>query len=229
MMEAKGRVVMITGANRGIGAAITRHLADQGYGLSLGMRRPDAGASPDAVVARYEAGDPSAPARWVQATLARFGRIDAVVANAGIIRPFTVETEDEAALDEMWAINVKGPLRLVRAALPALKQSGQGRVIVVSSLSGKRLANTNAGYAMSKFAAVALVHAVRQLGWAHGIRATALCPGSVATDMSIGAAMPFAEMTQPEDLAALVATLLALPNNASVAELLVNCRFEASL
>jgi NAD(P)-dependent dehydrogenase (short-subunit alcohol dehydrogenase family) len=232
VLAASGRVVMISGANRGIGAAIAQRLAAEGYALSLGLRRPE--TAPDlpqerCLVARWEATDAASTKSWVAATVERFGRIDALVNNAGIGRPAPIETEDESALDAMWEVNVKGPLRTIRAALPHLKASGSGRVVVVSSLSGKRVKNSNAGYAMTKFAAVALTHAVRQLGWEHGVRATAVCPGFVATDMTVKAPFPRENMIRPEDLAALVATVIALPNTASVAELLVNCQLEAML
>src|SRR5437773_12407270 len=94
----------------------------------------------------------------------------------------------------------------------------------------RRVRNANNGYAMSKFALVALTHSVRRLGWEHGIRATALCPGFVATDMSANASgVDCADMLGPEDLAELVACLLALPHNATIAELLVNMRYEETL
>jgi len=97
----------------------------------------------------------------------------------------------------------------------------------MSSLSGKRVKNLHAGYAMSKFAVVALTHAVRRVGWDAGVRATVICPGFVATDMTAGVtAVSRGDMIQPADLAELVATAIALPNNAVVAEILVNCRLE---
>lgn len=233
MLDPAGRVVMISGANRGIGAATAARLRAAGYRLSLGVRQPatlaDA-AGDDCLVSQFEARLPGAATSWVAATLARFGRIDAVVNNAGITKMARVEDEDESVLDELWEVNVKGPLRLVRAALPHLKSAGEGRVVTVASLSGKRVRNENAGYAMSKFAAVALTHSIRRLGWEHGIRATAICPGFVATDMSAAVtAMPRAQMTQPGEVAELVALVLALPNNAAIAELLVNCRLEEML
>jgi NAD(P)-dependent dehydrogenase (short-subunit alcohol dehydrogenase family) len=99
----------------------------------------------------------------------------------------------------------------------------------VVSLAGKRVRGDNAGYSMSKFAALALTHGTRRAGWRDGVRVTALCPAWVATDMASHAEVPPKEMIQPEDLCELVATVLALPNNASIAELLVNCRFEDTL
>jgi len=231
MLSCEGRVVMISGASRGIGAAIARRLDAAGYRLSLGLRRPEAApvAGERVLAARWSAAEAASAKAWVAATVERFGRIDAVVNNAGIAKLFRLEDEDERVLDEMWEVNVKGPLRVIRAALPHLRESGAGRVVNVASLSGKRVKNEGAGYAMTKHAVVALTHSVRLIGWKDGIRATALCPGFVRTDMTAKASFPRDEMTRPEDLAELVAAVLALPNTASVAELLVNCRFEELL
>lgn len=97
-------------------------------------------------------------------------------------------------------------------------------------LSGKRVRSADAGYAMSKFALVALTHAVRQAGWGRGVRATALCPGFVATGMTAGVTKaPRDAMSKPEDIAAPVGTILRLPDTASVAELLVNRQREDML
>ena len=161
-------------------------------------------------------------------TAERFGRIDGLVNNAGIAKPpFTIEDEDETVLDQMISVNVKGPLRLIRLAMPHLIASGAGRVVNVASLSGKRVKNPNVGYAMTKFALIALTHAVRRHGWDHGVRATAICPSFVRTDLTADVAVVTPqEMIQPEDLAELVETALSLPNNAVVAEMLVNCRLE---
>ena len=123
-----------------------------------------------------------------------------------------------------------GPLALTRVALPYLRAAGSGRIVNLASLSGKRVAGDNAAYPLSKFAVVALSHATRRAGWEDGVRVTALCPGYVATDMVSDVSDPPAEaMIQPADLAELAATVIALPNTASVAEILVSCRFEDSL
>lgn len=228
-------VAMISGASRGIGLAIAHELKQAGMSLSLGIRRPgdfaDPLASDDDVLAHgYEARDRGAAGSWVDATMARFGRIDVLVNNAGISRFVGLEEGDEDDLDDLFAVNVTAPFRLIRAALPHLKASGRGRVINVASLSGKRVMGLNAGYQMSKHAVVALTHAVRRIGWEHGIRATALCPGFVDTDLTVHVTdVARDQMTAPEDLARLVATVVALPNTAAVAELLVNCRYEHML
>lgn len=228
---AEARVALISGASRGIGAAIARRLGADGWRLSLGMREPvlPAWADPARVhVFSYDATDPAAETAWVGQAMTAFGRVDAVIANAGIMIPKSVIEASDGDLDDLFAVNVKAPRRLAVASWEALAQSGRGRVVILASLSGKRVKSARSGlYAMSKFAAVALAHAIRQDGWDLGIRATAVCPGFVATDMARSVTgLPESEMTQPKDVAALVSTLLDLPNEASVAELAVNCQRE---
>lgn len=227
------RVAMISGASRGIGLAIARELARRGHALSLGVRQPstvpaDLKAAPGGcLVHAYDAADRTGHIAWLDATLAKFGRLDVLINNAGIAPKITLEDGTDEALDEIFAINVKAPFRLIQAAMPHLKASGRGRVINVASLSGKRVYGLNVGYQMSKHALVALTHAVRRAGFDAGVRATALCPGFVATDLTAGALdVARDEMIAPGDLAILAATIIELPNTASVAELLVNCRYE---
>ncbi|MBV8770179.1 MAG: SDR family NAD(P)-dependent oxidoreductase, partial [Hyphomicrobiales bacterium] len=177
--------------------------------------------------AHYEATQWHTHEAWVESVIERFGRLDGLVNNAGVSSRGTIRDIDEKELDRVFAVNCKAPLNMIRKALPHLEASGAGRIVNVASLSGKRVKNDNVAYAMSKFAVVALTHAVRRLGWEKGVRATALCPSFVRTDMTAGATQISAEMmTNPADLAELVATVIALPNTASIAELLVNCRLE---
>lgn len=227
MLETHGRVVMISGASRGIGRALAERLLAAGYKVSGGMRKPDLSRASEAMLVHpYDAETKDSAESWVAATIQKFGRIDAVINAAGINPKVRVSDEDEDLLDEMWRVNVKGPLRVIRAALPYLEKSGSGRVINLGSLSGKRVAS-NVGYAMTKFAVVALTHGIRREGRDAGIRATVVCPGYVATDMTINDhEIPRHEMTQPGDLAELIETLLRLPNNAAVSEILVHCQFE---
>ncbi len=224
---------MISGANRGIGLAVAHRLLEGGAKLSLGMRDEMAAASQfgdaqDIILNRYHAHDVDSAQRWVENTASNFGTIDGLVNNAGMSQPaVSLMDDDETRLDEMWAVNVKGPTRLTRFAMPYLEKSGSGRVVNVASLSGKRVKNDNMGYAMTKFAVVALTHATRRQGWDQGIRATAICPSFVRTDMTsdVNRVDPN-EMIQPQDLAELIHTALTLPNNAVMAEMLVNYTFE---
>lgn len=236
MLQADNRVVMISGANRGIGLATAKTLAQAGYRLSLGVRdvssiNTDELDSVDVMVAAYDATSARAAGDWVSATVERFGAVDALVLNAGVMFPLSIEDDSEDELDTMWDVNFKGPLRLVRAAFPALKASGHGRVVNVVSLSGKRVMGAgNLGYTASKFASLSLTHTIRQAGWSDGIRATAICPGLVDTDMVSHVTPPDGEFKiTPEAIAATAAYALSLPNAAVVAEVLVNSRLETML
>lgn len=241
MTEQASRVAMVSGASRGIGLAVARALAAAGYRLSLGVRDPasvPADVTSGALVHAYDAVRAGDAREWVDSTLAAHGRIDVLVNNAGRSEfvglmpedPPLPDAEIDAALDRLLEVNVKGPFRLVRAALPHLAATGSGRVITVASLSGKRVLGLSAGYQISKHAAVALSHAARRAGWDAGVRATAVCPGFVATDMTgHRKELDASGITQPEDLAQLIVDVLKLPNTASVAELAVNWRYEAGL
>ena len=114
MLATEGRVIMISGANRGIGRAIAETLFEAGYSISLGARDPESlssvidGRATDRVAtARYDAEDAKTHQHWVEATVEKFGRIDGLVNNAGIFESVTVEDGDDAVLDQMWAVNVK--------------------------------------------------------------------------------------------------------------------------
>jgi NAD(P)-dependent dehydrogenase (short-subunit alcohol dehydrogenase family) len=237
MLKPDGRVIMISGASRGIGLAVAEHLYAQGCSVSLGVRDPQAAAGhwaqADAsrvLIQRFDAEDRETFAPWLEATIAHFGRLDGLVNNAGISNGFSIEAGEEADLDRIIAVNVKAPLFLTRLCLPHLRASGTGRIVNIGSLSGKRVRNDNIAYAMSKYALMALTHGTRRIGWEDGVRATAVCPSFVATDLTSGVTkVARADMIAAADLAVLVGTALALPNNAAVAELLVNCTLEDTL
>lgn len=234
MLDLTDKVFLITGANRGIGLKCAEVLYRRGARLSLGVRDKRSldsfleGRDPQRIlIGRYNAEDWASHEAWVGETLARFGRIDGLINNAGISVGVTLRDADEASLDKIWAVNCKAPLNMIRLTLPHLEACGAGRVVNVASMSGKRVRNNNVAYNMTKFAVVALSHATRRMGWDKGLRVTALCPSFVRTDLTRDVTTVAAEnMTDPQDLAELVATVISLPNTSSVAELLVNCRLE---
>ncbi|MEO9338416.1 SDR family NAD(P)-dependent oxidoreductase [Mesorhizobium sp. SB112] len=225
------RIAMISGANRGIGAAVSEALYAAGWNVSLGMREPQMptwAADPARIcLYRYDAREGLENA-WAAETVAKFGGIDAVVANAGIVSSSGVIAAEDDELNNLLDVNVKAPRRLVKAAWAELGKTGRGRVIILASLSGKRVKSIRSGlYAMSKFAAVALAHGIRHEGFDLGIRATAICPGFVATDMARSISDREEKlMTDPRDIARIIVMLLDLPNEASVAEFAINCQLE---
>ena len=230
---------MVSGGARGLGRAITERLVAGGWRVSVGVRdRRAAGRqlgdlAETVQIAAFDALDKSAADEWTRAVVGEFGRLDAVVNNAGILRMVTFEDGTEDDLDALWEVNFKAPFRLCRATLPHLKRTGRARMISIASTDGKRYRDraVSLGYVATKHALVQLTHAVRFEGWSDGVRATAICPGAIDTDMiaNIPGVTPKAERLQPETVAGIVAHILDLPNEASVAEFVVNTRLESSL
>ena len=238
------RTVLISGASRGIGRAIAERLVAQGHRLSLGVRRPedllgtpldprqvgfDPSGLPRIHLHTYEASDPAAAQAWVEAAVAHFGSFDTVVHSAAVFSrvPLLFDEAQQAEIDQLWQVNVMGPWWLTRAAWPQLAAHGQGRLVVLVSMSGKRSKGRLAGYTASKFALMGLCQTMRNEGWDQGIRVTAICPSWVNTDMAAAVqAMPAEAMTQPGDIAAITSQLLDLPNSCVPFELAVSCNLE---
>ena len=240
LLEVTDRVAMISGASRGLGEAIARRLLDDGYRVSLGVRDVDSTsetfsdvADERILVAHFDAIDPATAESWLTATLDKFGELHALVNNAGIWRQVNFETGSEEDLDAQWAVNVKGPFRLTKLAMPHLKKCGTGRIVNVASTDGVRFRDNSCsiGYTMSKHALVAMSHAARQFGYEDGVRVTALCPGAIATELVAGVpgVTPKSQQLAPATVAHIIANLLSLPNNASVAWMPVNTRLESTV
>jgi NAD(P)-dependent dehydrogenase (short-subunit alcohol dehydrogenase family) len=234
LLKPDGRVIVISGASRGIGAAIARRLYADGYTLSLGARDPRTLTGYDAgrvFTATFEATDGESARKWIAATVERFGRIDGLINNAGILRMVRFEEGEESALTELWEVNVMAPFRLLRLCLPHLRKAGHGRVVNIASTDAKRYRDpsSSVGYAMTKHALLAMSHAAKFAGWDDGVRVTALMPGAVETELIAGLAGVAAKRMKPDIIAHTVSFLLTLPDEASVAELPINTRLEPNL
>lgn len=226
-------VVMLSGANRGIGLAIVREFyKDTKYCLSLGMRNTNnfdlnefKTAKERLLVAHYDANNPVTGSAWIKNTLEKFGKIDSLINNAGILKSCGIENFNLENLDALWRVNTRAPILLTQEVWQHLKNSGQGRVINIVSIAGKISISNEFGYNISKHALLAYTHTLRQTGWNDGIRATAICHGWVNTDMaqtSKFCQLTSEAMTQPEDVAKLIKTIIELPNTASISELIIN-------
>jgi NAD(P)-dependent dehydrogenase (short-subunit alcohol dehydrogenase family) len=244
VITAQPRTILISGASRGIGRAIAERLLADGHRLSLGLRDPAAlsASSLDPAVAgadrtgqarvqlhTYNAEDPATAEAWVASSVNHFGAIDTVVHCAGVFSRATLlfAPGQEQEIQQLWDVNVMGPWWLTRAAWPHLSAHGAGRIVVLVSMSGKRSKGRLAGYTASKFALMGLCQTMRNEGWEPGIRVTAICPSWVNTDMAAAVnAMPKEAMSQPDDIAALTAQLLELPNSCVPFELAVSCNLE---
>jgi 3-oxoacyl-[acyl-carrier protein] reductase len=220
----EGRVAVVTGAGRGIGAAIARSLAAQGVRLGLASRRGENPGIEGAVVRETDVRDAASIQAMVDATVDRFGQLDILVGNAGVgaYGPFLETPIDQ--IDEMIDVNVKGLIYSVRAALPHLLRSDAADLVTIASEAGRRGLPNEAVYCSSKFAQVGLTAALDHELREQGVRCTNICPGGVATDFAMGRGrtpdMPqLSGMMRPEDVAEAVLFVLTRPRNHRILEI----------
>ena len=184
MNSLEGKAALVTGASRGIGAAVARSLAAHGVKLGLASRSGD-NLGLDAVAMPCDVRDPDALETLAGATVERYGRLDILVANAGVgaYGPFLDLSRE--FVDEMVDVNLKGSIWAVRAALPHLLKSDSADIVMLASEAGRRGLPGEAVYCASKFGQVGLGRALDHELREHGIRCTNVCPGGVATDFAL--------------------------------------------
>ena len=184
-----GRTALVTGASRGIGAAIARALDRAGARVAIAARSR---AGLDAVAAElnnnplvFEAdlSDPQVPGRLVADASEPLGGIDVLVNNAGVAARLQTEKLDAQLVDQLYAVNVRAPLLLIAALVPSMRERGSGVIISVSSVSAVVGTPRRAAYAASKGAIDAATRSLAVELGPHGIRVNSVAPGVVDTDM----------------------------------------------
>lgn len=223
MLDLDGRVALITGASRGIGAAIAHSLDAAGVRLALASRSGDDLGIADAVAQPCDVRDPASLAAIVAATIERFGQLDILIVNAGVGAYGPILDLPADQLEEMIEVNVKGAIHAVRAAVPHLVQSDAADLVMVASEAGRRGLPFEAVYCASKFAQVGLTSALDHELRDQGVRCTNVCPGGVATDFAMGRGrtpdMPaLAGMMAPQDVAETVMFVLTRPRTHRILE-----------
>ena len=195
MQQTTGRrVALVTGASRGIGRAIALGLADAGFDLVLNdvarqraeLDRVCAEAAARGRACHAVTADVSRRDE-VQAmaadALAAAGQIDALVNNAGILIPASVETLAEADWDAVMDVNAKGTFLVTQAVLPHMRARRYGRIVNIASIGGKHGAPEQAHYSASKAAVMGFTRVLAQEVGVDGITANCICPGIIVTDM----------------------------------------------
>jgi NADP-dependent 3-hydroxy acid dehydrogenase YdfG len=210
-----GKVAVITGASRGIGAAVARALDAEGVRLGLGSRSGD-DLGLNAVARRVDVRKRDDLDRLVADTVDTFGRLDILVANAGVgaYGPFLEISEEH--VDEMVDVNLKGTIHAVRAVLPRMLEQGEGDIVAVASVAGLRAFPHESVYNASKFGQVGFIRSLDHELREHGIRCTNIAPGGVATDFALGEGRGRTEdvlagMLTPEEVADVVVFALTRP------------------
>ena len=191
----RARACIVTGASRGVGRATALALAGEGASVLLIGRNEqplaevaracdDAGGRPETLVLDVTALDAGAVA--VTECLERFGRIDALVNNAGTSSVRSLEQLTDADWQQQWELNVMAPMRLMRAAAPTMALNRWGRIVNVSSSSGKRPGKRNMAYSVTKAAELSLSRAFADLYASDGLLVNAITPGPVGTELWLG-------------------------------------------
>jgi 3-hydroxybutyrate dehydrogenase len=175
------RAVLVTGAASGIGRAVAERLERDGARVLAVDLEPDAGGPGEPFAADLTTREGNHAA--VAAALERFGRLDALVPNAGFQHVAPVEEFPEDRWDAMIALLLTSPFLLARAAWPALRDSGDGRIVAIASVHGIVASPYKAAYVAAKHGVVGLVKTLALEGAGQGIVATALCPGYVRTPL----------------------------------------------
>jgi ribitol 2-dehydrogenase len=233
--KLSGKVALVTGASSGIGRAMAQTLAAEGVKLALVGRSAErlqaVAKKLSAVESLVLPADLSRPAdveRVAADSLARFGRIDILLANAGLYIPGDVVDGDANAWDELLAVNVNSVFRLIRAVLPQMIERKSGDIIVTSSISGHQAIQWEPVYSASKHAVQSFVHGLRRQVAPHNVRVGAVAPGTVLNELwgyrtptEIEAKLANHEGLRSEDVAEAVLFMLTRPANVTIRDLVI--------
>ena len=204
---------LVTGGSSGIGLAIARMLRDEGYALTLAGRKLErleaAGDDLDAAIIVADVASEDDCVRLVDEHVATHGGMDVLVNSAGVGIAGTLADTSAKAWDLQQAVNLRGAFLVTRAALPHLRTT-KGYVINLASIAGTLPTPGLGAYGASKAALIALTRTHDREEADAGVRATAICPGFVDTQMAAWTGIPGEEMIAPEDCAEIVRALLRL-------------------
>jgi len=215
---------LVTGGSSGIGLAIARARREDGYDLTLVARRPEplaeAAAQLDALAVPANLSDADECVRVVAAHAERHGGMNVLVNSAGIGIGGSFAEQETKKIDLQLDVNLRATLVITRESLPLLRES-RGQIITLASIAGTIPTPGLAVYGTTKAALIAWTTSLNREEAEHGIRATAISPGFVATRMTEWTGLPEEEQISPDDIVALVRTVLALSPMARVPNIVV--------
>ena len=230
-----GKVVIITGASSGIGAATARALAPLGCKLTLAARSVEKLhaiakeiAPAETVVVQMDLTVATDIQKMVAATIERFGRVDVLFANAGLYIPGDVVDGDPDAWATLMDVNVDGVFRSAHAVLPQMIAQGSGDILVTSSISGFVDIHWEPIYSASKHAIQGFVHTLRRQVAPQGLRVGAIAPGRVANELwefteqeKIDEVVATNTYLRSEDIANAVIFMLSQPQHVTIRDLVI--------
>ncbi len=240
-MQAQQRVALVTGASSGIGAATARALAAAGMAVAIAARRKDrldeiaaeiAKAGGTALVLTADLTQESEAQRIVKETAARFGHLDVLVNNAGVMYLEPLETASLERWRSMFDLNVMSLIAATQAALPGMRARKDGHIVNVSSTAGRMAHPNSGGYAASKFAVGAVSESLRKEVYMDNIRVTIIEPGVVETELrehiadagiqkSLNTWADSMRQLQSDDIARIITFCVTQPPHVNINEVLV--------
>ncbi|GLQ10690.1 glucose dehydrogenase [Devosia yakushimensis] len=229
-----GKIVLVTGASSGIGRALALSVAEAGASVALVGRSADRLQlvanliGPTALVLPADLADPAAVETVAAKTLAHFGRVDILLANAGLYIPGDVADGDADAWDELVQVNVSSVFRLIRAVLPGMIARRSGDIVVTSSISGHQAIQWEPVYSASKHAIQSFVHGLRRQVAPDNVRVGAVAPGVVLNELwgyddptEIDAKVAAHEGLRSQDVADAVLFMLTRPPHVTIRDLVI--------
>ncbi len=214
----------MTGGSSGIGLAIARMLAEDGYGLTLASRTQEkvdaAAAELGALAIAANVASEADCESLVAAHVDRHGGLDVLVNSAGIGIAGGIDKQPLKHVDLMLEVNVRGLIAVTKYALPHLQRS-HGLIVNLASIAGTQPVPQLQVYAATKAAVISLTRSLNAAHDADGIRAVAICPGFVDTPMAEWTGIPSEELIQPEDCAEVVRMCLRLSPHARVPQVVI--------
>ncbi|HSJ54530.1 MAG TPA: SDR family oxidoreductase [Anaerolineae bacterium] len=229
MADVKDRVVLVTGAARGLGAAISRTLAEAGALVVLADLRHDQARSTAQEIGRHavaralDVTDEGQVGCLLDDIVAEFGRLDVVVNNAGIDVTVAVEELTTAQWDSILAVNLRGPFLTARFAFPLLKRQGSGHIVNIVSTASKRAWANASAYHASKWGLLGLSHALHVEGRPYGVKVTAVIAGGMRTPFLFDR-FPDLDpdlLQDPRNVAETVRFVLSTPDESVIPEVMV--------
>lgn len=230
--ERRHQTVLITGATKGIGRAITLLLALQGYDIAFCSRHIEDvqdletwlhSTYPDQqfIGCCTDLTDESQLQTFAQAARQHLGDIDVLINNAGVFLPGNVLEEEENTLHQQWQLNVLSMYRMCRLIAPSMKNRRHGHIVNLGSIAGTRAYPNGGSYCITKYAVHGLTDVLREELRAYGVAVTLMVPGATWSDSWSGVDLPDDRLMKADDIARIVASVLTLEPSAMVETVVV--------